>query len=188
MNKRTFRGIVAVVLSAAALTLGTACSTSDEGSKSPSTSAAQKSKDGGDPQGGMDKGDKETGSEPTSAAPPALAKPSVADLNTRLKKAFDPAVDNKEKLSWIQNAEQDPYLVQNLVEAAKKNKVTIEVTNVQEPKDGKLKADAKVTIDGKPVENASIDFIAEGTEWKVANTFACSIVKSAKIESAACQE
>ncbi|MGO4613444.1 hypothetical protein AB4305_04675 [Nocardia sp. 2YAB30] len=185
MKHRTFRAAVAVVLTAAACSLS-ACASNDD-SPSPSTSA-NASNTPGELQGGSDNGEKETGSAPTTPSSPALAKPSVQQLNERLQKAFDPNVPNKEKISWIQAAEQDPYLVANLVDAAKKQNVKVEVTNVGDPKDGKLKADAKVTIDGTPVDNAFIQFVSEGGEWKVDHTFACNIVKSAKIESAACQE
>ncbi|WP_225726441.1 MULTISPECIES: hypothetical protein [unclassified Nocardia] len=186
MKHRTFRTAVAVVLGAAALCFGAACSTSDN---SATTTSSAKPSGAGDVQGGSDKGDKATGVAPTTPAPPNLDTPTVQQLNDRISKAFDSSIDNKEKISWIQAAEQDPYLVQNLVEAAKKNKVKVTVTKVNPPQDGKLKADADVTIDGKPLEGGSfIEFIAEGKEWKVSHVFACNIVKTAKIESAACQE
>ncbi|MFC9438905.1 hypothetical protein [Nocardia sp. NPDC057030] len=186
MKHRTFRTAVAVVLAAAACTL-TACASGDKESSSPSTTANADTKPG-ELQGGSDKGEKETGSAPTTPSSPALAKPSTQQLNDRLSKAFDPNVPNKEKISWIQAAEQDPYLVANLVDAAKKQGVKVEITKVNDPADGKLKADAKVTINGSPVDGAFVSFVSEGGEWKVDHTFACNIVKSAKIESAACEE
>ncbi|CAM4407270.1 hypothetical protein NONI108955_25575 [Nocardia ninae] len=186
MKHRTFRTAVAIVLTAAAATL-TACASGDKESATPSTTA-DAAKEAGELQGGSDKGEKETGSAPTTPSSPVLAKPSTQQLNDRLTKAFDPNVPNQEKISWIQAAEQDPYLVANLVDAAKKQGVQVEITKVGEPADGKLKADAKVTINGTPVDDAFVSFVSEGGEWKVDHTFACNIVKSAKIESAACQE
>ncbi|WP_194834848.1 hypothetical protein [Nocardia sp. XZ_19_369] len=186
MKHRTFRTAVALALTAAACTL-TACASGDKDSSSPSTTA-NAAKEAGELQGGSDKGEKETGSAPTTPSSPVLAKPSTQQLNDRLTKAFDPNVPNQEKISWIQAAEQDPYLVANLVDAAKKQGVQVEITKVGEPADGKLKADAKVTINGTPVDDAFVSFVSEGGEWKVDHTFACNIVKSAKIESAACQE
>ncbi|MFD6104672.1 hypothetical protein ACFWFQ_18605, partial [Nocardia salmonicida] len=35
------------------------------------------------------------------------------------------------------------------------------------PVDGKLKANADVTIDGTPVKDAFVDFVAEDDSWKV---------------------
>ncbi len=186
VKHRTFRTAVALALTAAACTL-TACASGDKDSSSPSTTA-NAAKEAGELQGGSDKGEKETGSAPTTPSSPVLAKPSTQQLNDRLTKAFDPNVPNQEKISWIQAAEQDPYLVANLVDAAKKQGVQVEITKVGEPADGKLKADAKVTINGTPVDDAFVSFVSEGGEWKVDHTFACNIVKSAKIESAACQE
>ncbi|WP_069160267.1 hypothetical protein [Nocardia altamirensis] len=187
MKHRTFRTAVAVVLTAAACTL-TACASGDDKKTDSPSSTAKADTAPGELQGGSDKGEKETGAVPTTPSSPSLAKPSVEQLNERLSKAFDPAVPNKEKISWIQAAEQDPYLVANLVDAAKKQDVKVKVTKVGDPADGKLKADADVTIAGTPVQNAFISFVSEGGEWKVDHTFACNIVKSAKIESAACQE
>ncbi|MFI9510188.1 hypothetical protein [Nocardia sp. NPDC052566] len=186
MKQRSFRTVAAVMIAAAALALG-ACSTSDSKSDakaSTTTSAAAKAADTFE-DGNKD--GKAEGEAPSKTPAPDLPKPTVQQLNDKLTKAFDPSIDGKEKISWIENAERDPLLVEKLVDAAKKNKVKVEVTKVGDPKDGKLKADAKVTIDGSPVDNATIDFVAEGDQWKVANQFACSIVKSAKLDSAACQ-
>ncbi|MFC8532094.1 hypothetical protein [Nocardia sp. NPDC057227] len=186
--KHPFRTAVAVLMTTAACTLAVGCSSSSDDKASDSTVAtATRDADAGQAQGGSDNGTKVTGAAPTTAAAPALAKPTVAELNDRLTKAFDPAVPNAEKTSWIQNAEQDPYLVQNLVAAAERENVTVKVTNVQEPAGGKVKADADVSIGGTPVQNAFIEFVSEGGQWKVSNTFACNVVKSAKIESAACE-
>ncbi|WP_067656154.1 hypothetical protein [Nocardia harenae] len=186
--KYPFRTAAAVLLTTAACTLAVGCSgSSDETSSDGTVPTATRDADAGDAQGGSNNGAKQTGSAPSTKAEPAPAKPTVAELNDRLTRAFDPAVPNAEKISWIQNAEQDPYLVQNLVAAAERENVTVNVTNVQEPAGGKVKADADVTIGGTPVQNAFIEFVAEGGQWKVSNTFACNVVKSAGIESAACE-
>ncbi|GAA5055797.1 hypothetical protein GCM10023318_32380 [Nocardia callitridis] len=132
--------------------------------------------------------DKEEGKEPAPTTAPNLPKPTAEELNDKIKRALDSAVEEKEKLNWIENAEQDPQLVDKLVAAAKQNDVTVEITNVGEPQDGKLKADANVTIGGSPVDAAFVDFVAEGDQWKIAHQFACNIVKSAKLDSAACQD
>ncbi|MEV6432135.1 hypothetical protein [Nocardia sp. NPDC051463] len=181
MKHRTIRAAVAVVLATAALGL-TAC-TSDKDSSSGSstpTSAPGKFESGKSGEGTAE------GSAKTTT-PPNLAKPAVGLLNERITKAFDPSVSSEEKISWVQDAERDPQLVDKLVEAAKAQNVKVEITGVQEPKDGKLKADAKVTINGEPVQNAFVEFVAEGEQWKVSHQFTCNVVKSAKLDSAACQ-
>lgn len=187
MNHRISRTALAVALGAAACTLAVGCSSAtDDSSESGAVASATRDADAGEAQGGSENGTKQTGSAPTTPASPQLAKPSVAELNDRLTKAFDPAVPNDEKISWIQAAEQDPYLVQNLVAAAERENVTVSVTNVQDPQNGVVKADADVTIGGEPVQDAFIEFVSEGGQWKVSNTFACNVVKAAQIESAAC--
>jgi len=37
-------------------------------------------------------------------------------------------------------------------------------------------------------EKGSVDFVAVGDQWQIAHQFACSIVKSAELDSAACQQ
>lgn len=169
-------------MAAAALTF-TACTSSEESSDvgSSETQAA------GDFESGKSSEGTEEGAAPATTTPPNLPKPTPEELNDKINRALDGSVSEQEKLAWIEDAERDPQLVDKLVDAAKKNKVTVKITKVGEPADGKLKADAEVTIDGQPVENASVDFIAEGDQWKIANKFACNIVKSAQLDSAACQ-
>ncbi|MBL1078800.1 hypothetical protein JK358_30790 [Nocardia sp. 2] len=178
MKHNLFRVATASVL-AAALGL-TACGSDDAQTTENTTSAVF---DGTtDTDGAVD------GTAPVTTPAPNLAKPTVAELNEKITKAFDSSIDPKTKVDWIENAGQDPQLVTKLVDAAEQNNVTVEIIGVSEPTDGKLTADAKITIGGKPVENATVAFVAEDTEWKVDHTFACSIVKSAKLDSAACQE
>ncbi|MFI5718410.1 hypothetical protein [Nocardia sp. NPDC051750] len=176
--------MAAVTLAAAALTF-TACSSTEE---TTSTDAAATST--GAPaefESGKSQDGREEGKAPTTTPPPNLPKPTAEELNDKINRALDGSVSEEEKLAWIEDAEQDPELVDKLVEAAKKNEVTVKITNVGEPAEGKVKADADVTIAGSPVENASVDFVAEGDQWKIAHDFACNIVKSAQLDSAACQ-
>lgn len=182
MKHTIFRATAAVALAASAFGL-VACSSSQTSSDATTTSAAPT----GAFDGGTDGDAKVSGSDPTTPSVPNLPKPTVQELNDKIQKAFDASIDAKTKVSWIEDAANDPQLVDKLVDAAKKNDVKVEITNVPDPTDGKVKADAKVTIGGSPVDNATVSFVAEGTEWKVDHTFACSIVKAAKLDSAACQ-
>lgn len=186
MKHRPFRAAAAIVAAVAALTL-TACGSDDKKDEASPSGSATTSQAAGAFEGGKTQEGKEEGSAPATTTAPDLPKPTVAELNDKLTKAFNPAIESKEKTGWIEDAEQDPQLAAKLVDAATKNNVKIEVTEVGDPKDGKLTAKANVTIDGNPVENATIDFVAEGDQWKVAHQFACNIVKSAKLDSAACQ-
>ncbi|WP_228002652.1 FixH family protein [Nocardia australiensis] len=180
MKNRSIRAAVAVALATAAFGLAACSSDKDSDSGTSTTQAAGKFEEGKN-------SDPVDGSAKPSTPPPNLAKPSTQLLNDRITKAFDPNVGNEEKISWVQDAERDPELVNKLVDAAKAQNVKVEITGVQEPKDGKLKADAKVTIDGSPVENAFVEFVAVGDQWQVSHQFTCNIVKSAKLDSAACQ-
>ncbi|NKY59683.1 hypothetical protein [Nocardia flavorosea] len=183
MKIRPFRVVAAVTMTAAALTF-TACSSTEESS---TEAAATSTEAAAEFESGKSQDGREEGKAPTTTAAPNLPKPTVEELNDKLTRALDGAVSEDEKLAFIEDAEQDPQLVDKLVTAAKKNEVTVKITNVGEPAEGKLKADAEVTIAGSPVENASVDFVAEGDQWKIAHDFACNIVKSAELDSAACQ-
>ncbi len=183
MKIRPFRVVAAVTMAAAALTF-TACSSTEESS---TDAAATSTEAAAEFETGKTQGEREEGKAPTTTPAPNLPKPTVEELNDKLTRALDGAVSEEEKLGFIEDAEQDPQLVDKLVEAAKKNEVTVKITNVGEPAEGKVKADAEVTIAGSPVENASVDFVAEGDQWKIAHDFACNIVKSAELDSAACQ-
>ncbi|WP_329412114.1 hypothetical protein OG563_06545 [Nocardia vinacea] len=185
MQYRSLRAVAAIALAATAL-LFTACSSDDSSSSSGSSTTSAKA--GGGFESGTSHEGKEEGAAPASTTPPNLPKPTAEELNSKITRAFDGSVAEQEKVTWIEDADRDPELVDKLVAAAKQNKVKIEITKVGDPKDGKLKADADVTIDGKPVENGSVDFVAVGDQWQIAHEFACSIVKSAKLDSAACQQ
>ncbi|MEU1980239.1 hypothetical protein [Nocardia sp. NPDC019395] len=183
MKIRPLRVVAAVTMAAAALTF-TACSSTEETTTdgaAPTTGAAAEFESGKSQDG------REEGKPPVTTPAPNLPKPTAEELNDKINRALDGSVSEDEKLAWIEDAEQDPELVDKLVEAAKKNEVTVKITNVGEPAEGKVKADADVTIGGSPVDNASVDFVAEGDQWKIAHDFACNIVKSAQLDSAACQ-
>ncbi|MEU3013511.1 hypothetical protein [Nocardia asteroides] len=183
MNNRPFKTAAALVAIVAALGL-TACGS---GSDTTATGGQSTTAAGGAFESGNTKQGNEEGGEPAPTTPPNLPKPTAAELNSRINKALAGQLTGDEKKTYIEDADQDPMLVDKFVDAAKKNKVTVAITTVGEPADGKLKADADVTIDGKPVQNAFVDFVAEDDSWKVSHTFACNIVKSAQLDSAACQ-
>ncbi|MFF5036040.1 HMG-box domain-containing protein [Nocardia salmonicida] len=183
MNIRPVKTAAVLVAIVAALGLG-ACG-SDAGSTSTSTGTTT-SKAGAFETGDAKSG-KEEGGEPAATTVPNLPKPTAAELNSRVTKALAGQLTGEEKKTYIEDADQDPMLVDKFVEAANQNNVKVAITTVGDPVDGKLKANADVTIDGTPVKDAFVDFVAEDDSWKVSHVFACNIVKSAQLDSAACQ-
>ncbi|MFE3544881.1 hypothetical protein ACFXK0_18130 [Nocardia sp. NPDC059177] len=183
MRNRSIKTAVAMLAAVTALGF-TACSSQDDTSTgaAATTTAAGDAFETGDTAPG-----KEEGVEPTTTTPPNLPKPTVEELNARLDKALAGQLTKDEKKTYIEDADQDPMLVDKFVDAAKKNNVTVVITAVGDPVDGKLKADADVTIDGNKVQDAFVEFVAEGDSWKVSHTFACNVVKSAELDTAACQ-
>ncbi|MEV0060295.1 hypothetical protein [Nocardia sp. NPDC050718] len=183
MNNRPMK--TAAVLVAIVAALGLSACGSDTASSSAGASSTTAA--GAGFESGSTKQGKEEGGDLAVTTPPNLPKPTAEELNSRINKALAGKLTGDEKKIYIEDADQDPMLVDKFVDAANKNKVTVAITKVGEPADGKLKADADVTIDGKPVQDAFVDFVAEDDSWKVSHTFACNIVKSAKLDSAACQ-
>lgn len=176
-----FRTAAALTVAAAAFGL-TACSSSNEpAAAAPTTTAGAGFEDGKKVDGTQD------GDAPMTTTVPNLPAPTVEELNARLDKALAGQLTDDEKASFIEDAERDPYLVDKFVEAAKKNKVTAKITSVGTPAAGKVTAPADVTIDGSPVKGATVEFVAAEGGWRVSHEFTCNIVKSAKLDSAACQ-
>jgi hypothetical protein len=190
MKNLSTRTVTAALLVAAALTM-TACSSSSTSSAAGSSTAAAATtaaaSNGFQGNGQNDTKNDQGAKAAPPTTPPNLPKPTAAQLNDEITKAFDPSVPDKEKIGWIENADLDPQLVDKLAAAAKQNGVKITITNVEDPSGGRLKADANVTMNGNPVNGASVPFVAGGTTWKVDHQYACSIVKQAKLNSAACE-
>ncbi|MGN2636993.1 hypothetical protein ACTD5D_12525 [Nocardia takedensis] len=184
MKQRSTRAVLTACAVAVVLAVG-ACSGDSDDSAAPSGATATSA--AADFESGKTQQDLIEGEAPTTTTAPDLPKPAAEELNGRINRAFDRSVGAQEKSAWIQDAERDPQLVDKLVDAAERNKVTVRITGVGDPKDGKLKADAEVTIGGAPVQDAFVEFVAEDDQWKVSNQFTCTIVRNAKLDSAACQ-
>ncbi|ORI12042.1 hypothetical protein BJD99_16035 [Rhodococcus sp. 1163] len=138
--------------------------------------------------GCSDGGDDKSPSAPSVVIPTASAYPpvpSAADLNEELKRGFDPAVPSAEKAVFIQGAEEDPSLIDQVVSAAVTNDATVEITGVDDLGDGTLNAGATLTIGGQPNPTTMI-FVAENGVWKLSRDNACALVGLAGLTSAAC--
>ncbi|MFD3596142.1 hypothetical protein ACFWU5_25770 [Nocardia sp. NPDC058640] len=176
-----FNTVAAVTLAVATLGV-TACSSNEPSASAPTTTAGAGFGDGKKVDGTQD------GDAPMTTPRPNLPAPTVDELNARLDKALAGQLTAEEKATFIEDADRDPNLVDKFVEAAKTNKVKAKITAVEAPVDGKLKAPADVTIDGEPVQGASVEFVAAEGGWRVSHVFTCTIVKSAKLDTAACQQ
>lgn len=128
------------------------------------------------------------GQPPQPPAAPDLEKPTVSDLADRVNTTLDTEIDGRSKVGWLEYADRDPHLVDRFVEAAVTSKVEIEITGVREPVSATLQADARVTRGDLPAEDAVVDFVAEGGQWKISHRFACGVIRGAGLDSAACQD
>lgn len=122
----------------------------------------------------------------TTVVPPPIAAPTPAELNENLARAFDETVPAAEKVSLVQGAQTDPQLVDQVVAAAKANKVSAQVTDVTDLGDGMVAATTIVTLDGQPAPESIFDFVAEDGVWKLTQGNACNIVAMAGLTSPTC--
>ncbi|MFI6369031.1 hypothetical protein ACIBG0_40710 [Nocardia sp. NPDC050630] len=189
MKIHSIRAVLVVVALVAAALSSTACGKSNtnstivSGVSATSVSASGNGFEDSSKSPGKDQG----GKAAPATTPPNLPTPTAQELNNKLNQAFDKSVPSKDKIAWIEDADRDPELVDKLADAAQKSGVKVTITRVEDPSNGKLKADADVTINGTPVNGASVPFVASGDQWKVDHQYACGIVKQAKLDSAACQ-
>lgn len=164
--RKTGRIAIAGLAAVAALTL-TACGSddSDSDSKAASTTSASAA-----------------ASEEASADLPPV--PSVAELNSQLQRALDPAVPNEEKLQMVQGAEADPELPAKLAQFYTDSGATIEVTEVSDFADT-INAKANFKL-GDTQNVVDVPFVAEDGVWKVEKTWTCNMLAQAQVQSPAC--
>lgn len=119
---------------------------------------------------------------PETQYPPV---PTPEELNRELARGFDPAVPLEEKSAFVQGAEEDPAIIDQVVQAALASDATVEIVSVDDLGDGTLSAGATLSIGGQP-NQASIIFVAEDAVWKLSRDNACGIVGIAGLTSSAC--
>ncbi|WP_430335765.1 hypothetical protein [Rhodococcus sp. ACT016] len=124
----------------------------------------------------------------TTVAPsqPPIPVPTTAELNASLLRAFDETVPSAEKVTLVQGADADPQLIDQVVAAAKANKVSAQVTDVTDLGDGAVAATVVMTLDGQPAPESIVNFVAEDGVWKLSQESACGIVSVAGLTSPAC--
>ncbi|MDJ0391839.1 hypothetical protein QMK17_00655 [Rhodococcus sp. G-MC3] len=134
------------------------------------------------------------GTEPVPPTPPVVTTeadpaypplPTVAELNEALRRGFDPAVPIDEKAAFVQGAEEDQGLIDQVVAAAVANSASVEITSVDDLGDGSLNAGATLSIGGQPNPGTMI-FVAEDGVWKLSRDNACAFVDLAGLTTPAC--
>lgn len=126
-----------------------------------------------------------TQTRPTQTESP-IAAPTPAELNTSLVRAFDETVPATDKIELVQGAQADPQLIDRVVEAARVNKVSAQVTDVTDLGGGTVAATVVMTLDGQPAPESIITFVAEDGVWKLSQENACGIVGMAGLSSPVC--
>lgn len=121
----------------------------------------------------------------TTAVADVPPLPTVEELNNRFTRAFARQLTAEEKVSWFEYGGQDPMLIDNLVDAAKANHVTVAITDVHLTGASRAVATAKVTTPAGTTDQA-IELVPDGGQWKVSSAFTCSIVATAGLRSPAC--
>ncbi|WP_433607945.1 hypothetical protein [Prescottella agglutinans] len=122
----------------------------------------------------------------TAPSQPPIPAPTTAELNASLLRAFDETVPAADKVTLVQGAEADPQLIDQVVAAAKANKASAQVTDVTDLGDGRVAATVVMTLDGQPVPESIVNFVAEDGVWKLSKDNACGIVSMAGLTSPTC--
>lgn len=111
--------------------------------------------------------------------------PTPEQLNTELLRGLDPAVPTAEKSAFVQGAEEDPALIEEVVAAIAANNAVVEITSIDDLGDGTLNVGTTLTVSGTP-NPGTMTFVAEDQVWKLSRDNACAIVSLAGLASAAC--
>ena len=154
-----------IKLSAAILALGAAttlaaCSSSDEGSSTATSS------------------DKTAG-ETSASQVVTTEMPTVGQLNEILTKAADPNVPQEEKVKLVQGSETAPELFDVMAQSQAESGATFEVVDPVVP--GLMPDSALATVnintpDGQQQTADQVEFINEDGSWKLSQSWDCVLV------------
>lgn len=154
---------VAAVAIAAALTM-TACSSEEPEPAKPTTTV------------------KTTTTEVT------VALPTAAELNAKIATALDESVPSSEKVKFVEGADADPELINQVAAAAKAAGAQVEVVDpVTDSGSDTATAPLAIVINGQPLAGGmNAVFVNLDGEWALSKTTACQIVSFAQLTTPAC--
>lgn len=116
-------------------------------------------------------------------APPNPPVPTVAELDSQLQRALDPAVPASEKALRVAGDDKDPELLTRLASALARYSVTTRVNRVTELGPGQLLATTTVT-GPNGVRPMILPFVVRDSSWRIDTSWACANL--ADRTSAAC--
>ncbi|MFE4502367.1 hypothetical protein ACFRFQ_21155 [Rhodococcus sp. NPDC056743] len=156
---------VAAVAIAAALTM-TACSSEEAEPAKPTTSA------------------KAT----TTTVEVDIALPTAAELNAKIVTALDESVPSSEKVKFVEGADADPELINQVAAAAKAAGAQVEVVDpVTDSGSGTATAPLSIVLNGQPLAGGmNAVFVNLDGDWALSKTTACQIVSFAQLTTPAC--
>ncbi|WP_242484545.1 MULTISPECIES: hypothetical protein [Rhodococcus] len=155
---------VAAVAIAAALTM-TACS-SEEAEPAPKTTTSAKA----------------------TTTTVEVALPTAAELNAKIATALDESVPSSEKVKFVEGADADPELINQVAAAAKAAGAQVEVVDpVTDSGSDTATAPLAIVINGQPLAGGmNAVFVNLDGEWALSKTTACQIVSFAQLTTPAC--
>ncbi|WP_092800852.1 hypothetical protein [Rhodococcus globerulus] len=156
---------VAAVAIAAALTM-TACS-SEEAEPTKTTTSAKAT---------------------TTTPEVTIALPTAAELNAKIATALDESVPSSEKVKFVEGADADPELINQVAAAAKAAGAQVEVVDpVTDSGSDTATAPLAIVINGQPLAGGmNAVFVNLDGEWALSKTTACQIVSFAQLTTPAC--
>ena len=139
--------------------------------------------------GGDDDGGRETAPAPTATEQEVAAVPTAEELTQLLARASDPAVPLEEKVDLVEGGAEAPELFDQIAALKAEQGADVSITGAAEGDiPGTLIANAVIMQPGQEDINVQAQFIQQGGQWQLQQSFACALITNAGLEPpATCQ-
>ncbi|EYT64349.1 hypothetical protein H483_0103960 [Dietzia sp. UCD-THP] len=139
--------------------------------------------------GGDDDGGRETAPAPTATEQTAAPVPTAEELTQLLARASDPAVPVEEKVDLVEGGAEAPELFDQIAALKAEQGADVIITGAAEGDiPGTLIANAVIIQPGQEDINVQAQFIQQGGQWQLQQSFACALITNAGLEPpATCQ-
>ncbi|GAA1052707.1 MAG: hypothetical protein Q7T31_13465 [Dietzia sp.] len=139
--------------------------------------------------GGDDDGGRETAPAPTATEQEVAAVPTAEELTQLLARASDPAVPLEEKVDLVEGGAEAPELFDQIAALKAEQGADVTITGAAEGDiPGTLIANAVIMQPGQEDINVQAQFIQQGGQWQLQQSFACALITNAGLEPpATCQ-
>ncbi|MET3859680.1 hypothetical protein ABIE38_000577 [Dietzia sp. 2505] len=139
--------------------------------------------------GGDDDTRPNTAPAPTAIEQEGPTVPTAEELTQLLARASDPAVPLEEKVDLVEGGAEAPELFDQIAALKAEQGADVTITGAAEGDiPGTLIANAVIMQPGQEDINVQAQFIQQGGQWQLQQSFACALITNAGLEPpATCQ-